>query len=380
MFACLFIFIMGAFIGDSAGAVLEFFRGKIKRKDVDKALEFEGGGALRVEPGQITDDSEMALCLMRGILNSNDGELNQDKLGSEYLRWYLSHPFDIGITTRRGMQCILEHFQEYENKDNLDILVKAIDNVNNKSDSNGCLMRATPLSVYWHKLSNEEIYKWTELDVNLTHTNPVAVYSVVCYNIAIAHLLQNFGDYEGAFKRVNDYVKASVKDNWKPFYNYWRKIIYAKEDRDVLIEGRTGWVIIAFSLAFYYLKNNYTYENAIKDTLYIGGDTDTNAAIVGGLVGARWGIDGIPSEWKSKGIRFDNFRQDFTELKDVNELEEMIENLVNLIFILNNFINKRVRFANILLIVLQEKLMMLLLNTSLLFFLLIFFQPSTISL
>ena len=61
----------------------------------------------------------------------------------------------------------------------------------------------------------------------------------------------------------------------------------------------------------------------------MGGDTDTNAAIVGGLVGARWGIDGIPSEWRSKGIRFDNFRQDFTELKDVNELEEMIENLVN---------------------------------------------------
>ena len=197
--------------------MLEFFSEKITRKDVNNALKFEGGGALRVEPGQITDDSEMALCLMRGILNSNDGELNQDKLGIEYLRWYRSNPFDIGITTRRGMQCILEHFTKYENKDNLDILVKEIDSVNNKSDSNGCLMRATPLSVYWHKLSNEEIYKWTELDVNLTHTNPVAVYSVVCYNIAIAHLLQNFGDHRGAVRRVHKYVKSEVKERCMNF-------------------------------------------------------------------------------------------------------------------------------------------------------------------
>ena len=96
----------------------------------------------------------------------------------------------------------------------------------------------------------------------------------------------------------------------------------------MLIEGRIGSVIIAFSLAFYFLKNNHTYEDAIFDTLMTGGDTDTNAAIVGGLVGARWGVDGIPSEWITKGIRFDNFRKSFTELNDVSELEEMIEKLV----------------------------------------------------
>ncbi len=48
---------------------------------------------------------------------------------------------------------------------------------------------------------------------------------------------------------------------------------------------------------FYYLKNEYTYEDAIKDILMRGGDTDTNAAIIGGLLGAAYGIECLKEEW-----------------------------------------------------------------------------------
>jgi ADP-ribosyl-[dinitrogen reductase] hydrolase len=51
-------------------------------------------------------------------------------------------------------------------------------------------------------------------------------------------------------------------------------------------KGSIGRSIIAFTWAFYYLKNEFQYEVAIKDILLRGGDTDTNAAIVGGLLGA----------------------------------------------------------------------------------------------
>ena len=59
--------IMGAFIGDAAGAVLEFCSTKINEKGVDYALTFPGGGAMGVAPGQITDDSEMAMCILHGL-------------------------------------------------------------------------------------------------------------------------------------------------------------------------------------------------------------------------------------------------------------------------------------------------------------------------
>ena len=55
---------MGAFVGDAAGAYLEF-ENKINKQEVDKAMMLKGGGKLNVGPGQITDDSEMAMCLLQ---------------------------------------------------------------------------------------------------------------------------------------------------------------------------------------------------------------------------------------------------------------------------------------------------------------------------
>ena len=58
--------IIGAFVGDAAGAVLEFME-VVTNAHVEEALKFEGGGVFKVGPGQITDDSEMAMCLLHGI-------------------------------------------------------------------------------------------------------------------------------------------------------------------------------------------------------------------------------------------------------------------------------------------------------------------------
>ena len=49
-------------------------------------------------------------------------------------------------------------------------------------------------------------------------------------------------------------------------------------------------------LICFFLFNGYTFEDAIRDILIRGGATDTNAAIVGGLLGARWGKSGIPEK------------------------------------------------------------------------------------
>jgi ADP-ribosyl-[dinitrogen reductase] hydrolase len=55
-----------------------------------------------------------------------------------------------------------------------------------------------------------------------------------------------------------------------------------------------GWLKIAFCYSFHYLWKKTPYEKALKDILFKGGDTDTNAAIVGGLIGAIDGFDSIP--------------------------------------------------------------------------------------
>jgi ADP-ribosylglycohydrolase len=64
-----------------------------------------------------------------------------------------------------------------------------------------------------------------------------------------------------------------------------------------------GYVKIAFCWAFYYLKYKYPFENALYDILYRGGDTDTNACIVGGLLGARDGVSNLNRKWVKAMIK-----------------------------------------------------------------------------
>lgn len=65
-----------------------------------------------------------------------------------------------------------------------------------------------------------------------------------------------------------------------------------------------GYLHIAFHWSFNYLKNGIPYDIAIADILSKAGDTDTNAAIVGGLLGAQ-GINNIPEEWIEKVMKYD---------------------------------------------------------------------------
>ena len=90
--------LMGSFMGDAAGAPLEFHPWITKRA-VKNALLFQGGGVLRVGPGQVTDDSEMAISLANGLFESRDRSLNINEITRWYAKWIQSSPFDIGIAT-----------------------------------------------------------------------------------------------------------------------------------------------------------------------------------------------------------------------------------------------------------------------------------------
>ena len=86
---------LGAFIGDSIGSYLEFTREKQELRTALKGMQMPGGGAWRIQPGQITDDSELAMCQMRGLL-AGQGQLDPFYLAFYYGPWIDKEPFDIG--------------------------------------------------------------------------------------------------------------------------------------------------------------------------------------------------------------------------------------------------------------------------------------------
>mmetsp|Transcript_5352 Transcript_5352/g.9828 ORF Transcript_5352/g.9828 Transcript_5352/m.9828 type:complete len:356 (-) Transcript_5352:1183-2250(-) len=279
--------VFGAFIGDALGSYLEFIE-HVDSTKLETALLMPGGGPFKLGSGQATDDSELAMCLMRGLLEGN-GKLNLDRVANYYGQWVETDPFDIGITTSIAFEK-LAHFEKTAS-----VAILAAQQGSQDSQSNGCLMRATPLCVWAYKLSDNHVAEAAILECSMTHPNLTVNCACACYALAISHLIKNPNDRLGAYSRSKAWAEASIDQGIKEWYKYI-------EDTEAQMPGtpRMGWAKIAFTHAFKQLLKGSDYPTAIRETLAIGGDTDTNAAIVGGLIGSAVGYEALPREWLEK--------------------------------------------------------------------------------
>src|SRR5271170_846753 len=125
--------LIAAIIGDSYGARYEFKNSAFvieKLKEDKKQSILLGEGPWMIEPGQVTDDSEMALTLLWSI-HQNKNVFDQSRVATNYIKWHNSKPIDEGITTRNAFQ----------NAKTLKDVLKNTKSKNESSLSNGCLMR-----------------------------------------------------------------------------------------------------------------------------------------------------------------------------------------------------------------------------------------------
>lgn len=102
--------ILGAFVGDSCGSYNEFARELATKEFMDECMTMPGGGPWDVGPGQVTDDSEMAMCLMSGLIKANENKskdeervLDENELAKSYVEWFQSKPFGMGVNTSSSM-------------------------------------------------------------------------------------------------------------------------------------------------------------------------------------------------------------------------------------------------------------------------------------
>lgn len=293
--------ILGACIGDAAGALLEFVSGDLTPARVDDALTLPGGGCWRVAPGQITDDGELTLCLARALA---DGGFDLERIARSYAKWIDSPPFDIGTTTRNGLGCFREsEWAAVCRKDGYAVaMTRAAAERNMGSKANGSLMRAAPLGVWGARMDERgnadvDVRRLAECaiaDSRLSHPNPSAADAVACYAIAIATLIRTLGDREAAFAAAESWAKESAD----PEVRSW--LDDARRGELVPYAPQIGYVRIGFTHAFRHLLAGTGYVPAIRETIAGGGDTDTNACIVGGLIGAACGAESIPEAMREK--------------------------------------------------------------------------------
>lgn len=280
---------LGAFVGDAAGATLEFGRRPVTKDAAETAMRMPGGGAMGVGPGQITDDGELTLALWSAINECYTCHgIPYVKLIHSYAEWIKSIPFDCGHTCGYAFseaQSLVNsaEFPHIFNAESLYQFYNTIKKHNVQSEANGALMRATALATWIASQPDAPITQCSILakgDAELSHPNEVCVQVNQIYVLAICMLLRGETP-QMTLRYISDYVEEHISN--EKVYQW-----FFEDSHDILglnCERNIGHVRWAFTLAIHFLRNpEVTYEDAIRTTLMKGGDTDTNACIVGGLV------------------------------------------------------------------------------------------------
>lgn len=263
--------LLGQVAGDSLGALVEFeTAAAIAKRYPDGPRRLENGGRWQLMAGQPTDDSEMALALARSIVSQ--GGYEREAALEAYRDWLRSSPFDVGETVAAALR----------------------DHANPASQANGSLMRASPLGIYAQALEPSLAAELARQDASLTHPSPVCGDANAAYVVAIAHAVRVGDGAEAAWRAASEWADAAgaallVRE----------ALDAARHAPPVCDNGSEGWVRTALQNAFFELLHARSLEAGVVASVRRGGDTDTNAAIAGALLGAVHGREAVPAQWRS---------------------------------------------------------------------------------
>ncbi len=258
----LFDAIFGLAIGDALGVPFEF-----KRRDTFECTDMIGFGTHDQPVGTWSDDTSMTLATLKSLKKNSKAVLSQD-IRKNFLLWMRDSEFtaggeffDIGNGTYAALSSGMPGTSEYSN-------------------GNGSLMRILPLAFV--NSTDEEVR-----DVSsITHAHRISKESCVIYIHVAKHLLAG-----EELSRIIPTLKYK-----KPFH---RLATIDKLSRDEI--SSSGYVVDTLEAVLWVLANTNSMEEALISAVNLGEDTDTVAAIAGGLAGIMYGGGGeLYEEWYDK--------------------------------------------------------------------------------
>lgn len=269
--------LLGLAVGDAVGTTLEF-----RQRDTYPPLtDMVGGGPFRLEPGQWTDDTAMALALTDSLVAHP--HFDPEDLMRRFVSWRdegqyscTGTCFDIGMTTNAA----LTRWQQTG-----DPMAGSTDP---RSAGNGSLMRLAPVAIrYWK--DRDEMRRVAAMQSRTTHAAPEAISACIGYAELIADAIAGRprhevlapceGNHAG---RIAAIMAGSCRGK-------------ARDDVESL-----GYVAHSLEAALWSIGRTGDFRSAVLTAANLGGDADTTAAIAGQLAGALYGASGIPGEWLEK--------------------------------------------------------------------------------
>jgi ADP-ribosylglycohydrolase len=296
--------LLGVHAGDSLGATLEFRSWEsIHAEYPDGLTEIIGGGAFGWAAGEATDDTDLTRAVLLAYLRADDADV-VPSAAENMLRWLDgdwpgrqqgSVPRDIGGATQQG----LERYRRTGDPRDA--------GAGQGQAGNGSLMRAIPTAL---AVADQERRIRESMEISaITHDDRRATISCAAYNEIAAALVT--GATPGAsasagLSVARDLRGAAVAEA----IHLGRDLELARiaATGDLPLPGKaSGYVLDSLSLAVAAVLDPRPLRDVLVDVARLGNDSDTNAAIAGGLLGARDGAAAIPPAW----LATLQFRQEF---------------------------------------------------------------------
>ncbi|WP_221031088.1 ADP-ribosyl-[dinitrogen reductase] hydrolase [Actomonas aquatica] len=256
---------LGLAVGDALGATVEFMTAHEIAGTYGVHRQMVGGGWLRLRPGRVTDDTEMAIALGRALLK---GPWDLHHVAEAWVDWMRSKPIDIGNTCRRGLR-------RYTMDGTL------MSPPAEEDGGNGAAMRHLPLAIA--TLGDDDL--WCERAVAQAHVTHNHRYSDAA-TVALGRMTQALlrGEGMAGARRIADALVAAHRVfRFEPW------------------PGNTsGYVVDTMQTVCDAFFHTSDFESCVVRAVNRGGDADTAGALAGQLAGAHHGVEAIPARWLRK--------------------------------------------------------------------------------
>lgn len=279
---------LGHAIGDALGVPVEF----CDRAELDEqpVMDMVGYGTYPYPEGSWSDDTSMSLATLDSLAS---GKLDLDDIMVKLGEWYYDDEytptgemFDVGNTCSYAIDNYFVHHKP----------VEECGLAGERSNGNGSLMRIHPFVLYAYA-NQMSVDEWLGVIVKasaLTHAHDRSKIGCLIYTFVLMNLLKDKGKdgIKDALNKAERYLSACAE-----FVPYERifKSDFAELPRAKI--KSSGYVVDTLEAALWCLLTTDNYRDCVLKAVNLGDDTDTVAAVAGGLAGALYGYDVIPKEW-----------------------------------------------------------------------------------
>lgn len=298
--------LLGLAVGDALGVPYEFVsREKLRESP---AVGMIGYGTHNQPAGTWSDDAALTFCLAESLLGGYDLR----DMAAKFVAWFdqgywSAHGkvFDIGNTTLQSIRHLDELLSNTEGSDAFQQLTRI---ENEYENGNGSLMRILPLLFYLKGWPLQQQFERIHEISALTHRHSRAAMSCLIYLRLAEHLL-NGKEKISAYHQMREEIMAFWEEiSWpEDECAHFERIIgqnILETDPEIL--EASGYVIATLEAVLYFFLRENNYKDTVLHLVNLGFDTDTVAAIGGGLAGLHYGLSDIPEDWLAAIARRDD--------------------------------------------------------------------------